>query len=71
MTWWRFLLWNAAGGIVWALAVGLVAYYAGKAVADAIGRYGVYGGIAIGAVIVLAFLGLHLWRRRTEAVDSP
>ncbi len=41
MEWWRFLFWNAAGGIVWAVAVGLLAYYAGKAAADALARYGV------------------------------
>jgi membrane protein DedA with SNARE-associated domain len=29
MAWWRFLFWNAAGGIVWAVGVGLLAYYAG------------------------------------------
>ena len=47
MPWWRFLFWNAAGGIVWATAVGLVAYYGGKAAADAIERYGLFaaGGI--------------------------
>jgi membrane protein DedA with SNARE-associated domain len=64
MTWWRFLFWNAAGGIVWAIGVGVVAYYAGRAVADTIARYGVYGGIAVGVVIVLVIAGLHLWRRR-------
>ena len=26
MPWWRFLFWNAAGGIVWAALVGVVAY---------------------------------------------
>ena len=30
MKWWRFLFWNAAGGIAWAAAVGLTAYYGGK-----------------------------------------
>jgi membrane protein DedA with SNARE-associated domain len=70
MQWWRFLLWNAAGGIVWAIAVGLIAFYAGKAAADAIARYGVYGGIAIGAVIVLVIAALHVWRRRA-AVETP
>ena len=46
--WWRFLVWNAAGGIVWAVGVGLLAYYAGKAAADALARYGVYAAIAVG-----------------------
>ena len=70
MTWWRFLSWNAAGGIVWAVGVGLLAFYVGKAAADALARYGVYGGIAIAVLIVLALAALHFWRRRAEAVDS-
>jgi membrane protein DedA with SNARE-associated domain len=65
MNWWKFLFWNAAGGIVWAIGVGLVAYYVGKAAADTIAKYGVYGGIAAGVLIVLAIGGLHVWRRRT------
>src|SRR2546427_7072121 len=39
MHWWRFLFWNAAGGIAWATAVGLTSYHAGQAVARAILRY--------------------------------
>jgi membrane protein DedA with SNARE-associated domain len=64
MTWWRFLFWNAAGGIAWAIVVGLVAYYAGKAAADSIAHYGVYGGIALALLLVLGLAGLHVWRRR-------
>jgi len=64
MPWWRFLFWNAAGGITWAVGVGLVAFYAGKAAADAIARYGVYGGIALAIVLGAALVGLHVWRRR-------
>jgi membrane protein DedA with SNARE-associated domain len=66
MSWWTFLLWNALGGIVWAAVVGLVSFYAGKAVADAITRYGVYGGVAIGVVIVLVIATVHVVRRRAE-----
>jgi membrane protein DedA with SNARE-associated domain len=64
MNWWRFLFWNAAGGIVWAVAVGLIAFYAGKAAADAIARYGVYAAIAGGILVVAAVVVLHVWRRR-------
>jgi membrane protein DedA with SNARE-associated domain len=64
MSWWRFFVWNALGGIAWALSVSLVAYYAGHAAADAIGRYGLIGGAAIAAVIVVVGLALHFWRRR-------
>ena len=64
MSWWRFLAWNAAGGIVWATAVGIVAYYAGRAAADAINRYGLYAGIAVVVLVLLAAGGIHLWRRQ-------
>jgi membrane protein DedA with SNARE-associated domain len=64
MHWLHFAAWNAAGGIVWAVAVGLVSYYAGRAAADAINQYGLYAGGALAGVIVLAYVGLHLWRRR-------
>jgi membrane protein DedA with SNARE-associated domain len=70
MAWWRFLAWNAAGGVVWAIAVGLVSYYAGRAAADAIARYGIYGGIVLGVAVVLMVAGLHVWRRRATAADS-
>jgi membrane protein DedA with SNARE-associated domain len=69
MEWWRFLVWNAAGGVVWAVGVGLVAYYAGKAAADAIARYGVYGGAAVAALLVLVAAAVHFWRRRA-AIDA-
>src|SRR3954453_13695543 len=63
MPWWRFFAWNAAGGIGWAFAGGLIAYYVGKAAGDALSRYGVYAGIALALLVVLAIAGLHVWRR--------
>jgi membrane protein DedA with SNARE-associated domain len=64
MSWWRFLFWNAAGGIVWATAFGVVAYYSGRAVAEAINKYGLYAGIAVVALIALAIPAVHVWRKR-------
>jgi membrane protein DedA with SNARE-associated domain len=66
MPWWRFLFWNAAGGICWAVAVGLVAFYAGKAAADAIQRYGVYAAIGIAAAAVLAWIAYRFGKRWLE-----
>jgi membrane protein DedA with SNARE-associated domain len=60
MHWWRFLGWNAAGGLVWATLVSLVSYYLGDAAASAIGRYGVLAG---GGVVVLTLVGLLVVRR--------
>ncbi|MGZ4354464.1 MAG: DedA family protein [Gaiellaceae bacterium] len=64
MPWWRFFAWNAAGGIVWATGVGLLAFYAGKAAADAISHYGAYGAGAVVLAVLLGAVGLHIWRRR-------
>ena len=64
MSWWRFLFWNACGGIVWAVAVGLIAFFAGKAAADALARYGVFAAIGGAVLLVLAIGALHVWRRR-------
>ena len=64
MHWWQFFLWNAAGGIVWAIGVGLLAYYAGKAAADAVGRYGLYGALVVIVLAVLAFVALRIWHKR-------
>jgi membrane protein DedA with SNARE-associated domain len=66
MHWWKFLFWNALGGIIWATAVGLVAYYGGQAAADAIARYGLYAAAAGVVIVVLGALGLHFARRRLE-----
>jgi membrane protein DedA with SNARE-associated domain len=70
MSWWKFLFWNAAGGIVWAVGVGLIAFYGGQAAADVIEDYGLYGGIAVIVIVVLALAGLHFLRRRIEEVET-
>ena len=70
MHWWRFFLWNAAGGIVWAVLVGLVAYYAGQAAADAIARYGLIGGVAMAVLIVVGAVIFHFVRRRMLRAES-
>jgi membrane protein DedA with SNARE-associated domain len=66
MRWWRFLFWNAAGGIAWATAVGLTAYYAGEAAAGAIQRYGLYAGAAVAVVVIAGWLGVRYARGRVE-----
>jgi membrane protein DedA with SNARE-associated domain len=64
MPWWRFLLWNAAGGILWATGVSLLAYQFGKTAADAVGRYGFYAVLAIVVVGLIGLVGLRLVKRR-------
>jgi membrane protein DedA with SNARE-associated domain len=67
MSWWRFLFWNAAGGIAWATAVGLTAYYGGQAAADAIRRYGLYAAAVVLVVIIAGWLGVRRARGRLES----
>jgi membrane protein DedA with SNARE-associated domain len=64
MHWWLFAAWNAAGGIVWATGIGLLAYFAGKAAADAVSRFGLYGAAGLIAVGIVGFLFLRIWRNR-------
>jgi membrane protein DedA with SNARE-associated domain len=66
MPWWRFLFWNALGGIVWATAFGLAAFYGGKAVADAIARYGLFAAAGVVVLLVLAWIVFHFGKRRLE-----
>jgi membrane protein DedA with SNARE-associated domain len=61
-----FLFWNVAGAVAWGSLIGLLAYYFGQAVVNAIERdLGI--GIAVIAAIVLVLAGIHLLRRRSEA----
>jgi membrane protein DedA with SNARE-associated domain len=67
MHWWRFLAWNAAGGIVWATLVGLVSYLVGSAAAKAIGTY---GAVAAGGTVLLTVAGFLLVRRLERRVTD-
>jgi membrane-associated protein len=63
MRWPTFLVWNALGGIFWATAVGLGAYFAGHAFEHVITKIGVYGAVAIGVIIV----ALIAWRHHSAS----
>src|SRR5947209_974704 len=66
MQWWRFLFWNAAGGIAWATAVGLVSYYAGRAAGDAIQHYGLYAAVAVAVGLAVGWIVLRRARQSAE-----
>ncbi len=70
MRWRSFVLWNALGGVCWATAVGLVAYFLGHAAGNAIQTFGLFGLIAV-LVLVGGGLFAHVrHRRRTKAGDE-
>ena len=69
MAWWRFLLWNAAGGVAWGAGVALVAYHLGEAATVVIARLGLVGAFIVitgAAVVFVVAYGL----RRVNA-DGP
>jgi membrane-associated protein len=72
----RFFIYNALGGITWAVTVSLAAYYLGHRVVHLIGRAGLVAGIAVavGASITLVALRLRerrALRREAPAADEP
>jgi membrane protein DedA with SNARE-associated domain len=62
MEWGRFLLANAAGGIIWTTSYGLGAYYLGKKIEDFSGPVG----IALGVVAAAALIAWIIFIRRHE-----
>ena len=65
----EFFVWNALGGITWATTVALVVYFGGKAAKNIISKVGVYGAIALGVVLVGAFIFVKVRERRRRAAD--
>jgi len=62
MSWPRFLVFNAAGGITWATTIGIAYYYIGNTVKHVRGPLDIALGVAAAAVIV----GFFIYLRRTE-----
>ncbi|HYM55248.1 MAG TPA: DedA family protein [Solirubrobacteraceae bacterium] len=60
MRWRSFLLWNALGGITWATAIGLIAYFLGHSAGGAIEAFGLYG---LAAVLLAIGSTLFMHRR--------
>ncbi|HEY2397707.1 MAG TPA: DedA family protein [Solirubrobacteraceae bacterium] len=56
MKWRSFVLWNALGGICWAIAIGLLSYSLGRAAGDAVKTFGLLGLaaalLAIGTAVI-------------------
>jgi membrane-associated protein len=56
MPWRTFVFWNAAGGICWAVSIGLAGYFGGAAAKALIEDLGVYGLILVPIGIIVAYL---------------
>jgi membrane protein DedA with SNARE-associated domain len=66
MHWRSFFIWNALGGISWATAIGLLAYFLGDSAGSAVEAFGIYGLLALALAILSGFV-LHRRARRQAA----
>jgi membrane protein DedA with SNARE-associated domain len=67
MPWGSFIVYNALGGIAWAVSVGVLSYWAGHSADNVLKVVGV-GGLGVGLVVLGAFV-LWRWRRRRRSAD--
>jgi membrane-associated protein len=70
MRWRTFFLWNALGGICWATAVGLIAYYVGHSASNAITTFGIYGLVAVVVALGGGFVLHRRHRRHQQAAEE-
>lgn len=66
MRWRSFFLWNALGGICWATAIGLLAYFLGNTAGNVIEAFGLYGVAAV-LIAIGVFVVAHMRHRRAQA----
>ncbi|HXP28316.1 MAG TPA: DedA family protein [Solirubrobacteraceae bacterium] len=66
MHWRSFAIWNALGGISWATAIGLLAYFLGNSAGNVVETFGIYGLIAA----VLALVSFFFLHRRLSHADA-
>ncbi len=70
MHWRSFVVWNALGGITWACAIGLLAYFLGHSASNAVQAFGIYGLIAVALAIVSGFVAHRRHRQRMETGEA-
>jgi membrane protein DedA with SNARE-associated domain len=71
MHWRSFVFWNAFGGVVWATAIGLAAYFLGRSAGNAIKTFGLYG-LAAALFAGIGFFVLHrrMHRNRRQSGEG-
>ena len=63
----RFFIANAAGGLVWGVTYTLLGYFAGTAL-DSIERYSGWAGLGILVIVIAFVVGAHFAKKRGEAL---
>jgi membrane protein DedA with SNARE-associated domain len=67
MPWGQFIVYNALGGVAWAVSVGMLSYWAGHSADDVLKAVGV-GGLGVGLLVLGAF-AVWRWRRHRASSD--
>lgn len=70
MPWRSFVIWNACGGVGWATAIGLLAYFLGHSASNAIQAFGLYGLAAFLLAVGGAFVAHRRHRHRITATSD-
>jgi membrane protein DedA with SNARE-associated domain len=65
MRWPIFFFYNALGGVTWACAIGIVAFYVGHSAENALSIFGIFGLVAV-IVAVAGLVIAHRLHRRSE-----
>jgi membrane protein DedA with SNARE-associated domain len=61
-----FFMWNALGGVTWALTFGLLGYFGGNAVIHVLENIGIGAAIALAVLIIISVVALKLRERKME-----
>ncbi|MDX6661421.1 MAG: hypothetical protein QOJ55_2243 [Solirubrobacteraceae bacterium] len=67
----QFLMWNALGGITWAITIGLLGYLVGTAAERVIETAGLGAAILIGVLVIGALIYFHVRRTRHSSEAKP
>jgi membrane protein DedA with SNARE-associated domain len=65
----QFLMWNALGGITWAITIGLLGYLVGAAAERVVEKAGLGAAILIAALAIVALVYFHMRRGRKEVAS--
>jgi len=65
-----FFVWNALGGVCWAVSVGLLGYFLGATGERIAQQVGVWAAVAAGCGLVAAFVWFRLRERRALAAEQ-
>jgi undecaprenyl-diphosphatase len=70
MPWRKFAFWNAAGGIAWAVSIGLFGYFVGDSAKKLMSELGVYGIFVMLIGVAAAVIMMRRQRKRFEGAQG-